>query len=85
MTRQGGRDGRSGYPQRTDRCPFLLRKISDYSRATTFFLLANRRPIMYGLALVGEEDFEQVLRRLLTDTEVTLGLSGYKGIYEILG
>jgi hypothetical protein len=40
---------------------------------------------MYGLALVGEEDFEQVLRRLLTDTEVTLGLSGYKGIYEILG
>jgi lactate 2-monooxygenase len=40
---------------------------------------------MYGLALGGEEGVEQVLRGLLADTEVTLGLSGYKGIDEIWG
>jgi len=40
---------------------------------------------MYGLALGGEEGVEQVLRGLLADTEVTLGLSGYKGINEIWG
>jgi lactate 2-monooxygenase len=40
---------------------------------------------MYGLALGGEEGVEQVLRGLLADTEVTLGLSGYGGIDEIWG
>jgi len=43
------------------------------------------RPIMYGLALGGEEGVEQVLRGLLADTEVTLGLCGYKCIDEIWG
>jgi len=40
---------------------------------------------MYGLALGGEEGVEEVLRGLLADTEVTLGLSGYKSIDEIWG
>ena len=40
---------------------------------------------MYGLALGGEEGVEQVLRGLLADTEVTLGLCGYKSIDEIWG
>jgi isopentenyl diphosphate isomerase/L-lactate dehydrogenase-like FMN-dependent dehydrogenase len=44
------------------------------------FLVIVGRPIMYGLALGGGKGVEQVLRRLLADTEVTLGLSGYKGI-----
>jgi len=35
--------------------------------------------------LGGEEGVEQVLRGLLADTEVTLGLSGYRGISEIWG
>jgi hypothetical protein len=43
------------------------------------------RPIMYGLALGGEEGVEQVLRGLLADTEVTLGLSSYKGNNELWG
>ncbi|KAI0298114.1 FMN-dependent alpha-hydroxy acid dehydrogenase [Multifurca ochricompacta] len=34
------------------------------------------RPFMYGLALGGEQGVEEVLRGLLADTEVTLGLSG---------
>ena len=38
---------------------------------------------MYGLAIGGEEGVEEVLRALLADTEVTLGLSGYKSIEEI--
>ena len=40
---------------------------------------------MYGLALGGEEGVEQVLRGLLADTEVTLGLSGYRSMDEIWG
>jgi len=40
---------------------------------------------MYGLTLGGEEEVEQVLRGLLADTEVTLGLSGYRGMGEIWG
>jgi isopentenyl diphosphate isomerase/L-lactate dehydrogenase-like FMN-dependent dehydrogenase len=40
---------------------------------------------MYGLALGGEEGVEEVLRAILADTEITLGLSGYKSIDEIWG
>ena len=38
---------------------------------------------MYGLAIGGEQGVEEVLLSLLGDTEVTLGLSGYKSIKEI--
>ena len=38
---------------------------------------------MYALAIAGEQGVEEVLRSLLADTEVTLGLSGYKSIEEI--
>ncbi|KAH9960187.1 FMN-dependent alpha-hydroxy acid dehydrogenase [Russula dissimulans] len=43
------------------------------------------RPVMYGLALGGKQGVEEVLRGLLADTEITLGLSGYKSIDEIWG
>lgn len=43
------------------------------------------RPVMYGLALGGEQGVEEVLRGLLADTEITLGLSGYKNLDEIWG
>jgi lactate 2-monooxygenase len=49
------------------------------------FLVVVEWPIMYGLALGGEEGVEQVLRGLLADTEVTLGLSSYKGNNELWG
>jgi hypothetical protein len=51
--------------------------MTDYRRATAFILVVVGRPIIYGLALGGEEDVEEVLRELLADTEITLGLSGY--------
>jgi lactate 2-monooxygenase len=35
---------------------------------------------MYGLALGGEEGVEEVLRALLADTEITLGICGYMNI-----
>ena len=38
---------------------------------------------MYGLTLGGEQGVEEVLRALLADTEISLGLSGYKSIEEI--
>ena len=41
--------------------------------------ILSRRPIVYGLALRGEE----VLRALLADTENTLGLNGCGNIDEI--
>jgi hypothetical protein len=47
------------------------------------FSIAVGRPFMYGLAVGGEQGVEEVLRSLLADTEVTLGLSGYKSIEEI--
>ena len=40
---------------------------------------------MYGLALGGEQGVEEVLRALLADAEITLGLSGYKNLDEIWG
>ena len=59
--------------------------MTDYRRAMELFLVVVGRPIMYGLALGGSEGVEEVLRGLLADTEVTLGLSGYKSIDEIWG
>ncbi|KAH8980567.1 FMN-dependent dehydrogenase-domain-containing protein [Lactarius akahatsu] len=41
------------------------------------------RPFMYGLAIAGEQGVEEVLRSILAETEITLGLSGYKSIKEI--
>ena len=38
---------------------------------------------MYGLTLGGEQGVEEVLRALLADTEISLGLSGYKSFEEI--
>ena len=40
---------------------------------------------MYGLAIAGQQGVEDVLRGLLADTEVTLGLAGYKSVAEIHG
>ena len=34
------------------------------------------RPYMYGLAIGGSKGVEEVLRSILADTEITLGLSG---------
>jgi isopentenyl diphosphate isomerase/L-lactate dehydrogenase-like FMN-dependent dehydrogenase len=60
-------------------------EVSGYSCAGRLSWCAVGRPIMYGLALGGEEGVEQVLRGLLAEAEVTLGLIGYKGIDEIWG
>ncbi|KAI0088638.1 oxidoreductase [Irpex rosettiformis] len=43
------------------------------------------RPFMYGLTVGGEEGVEEVLRMILADTEITLGLSGYTSLKEIMG
>ena len=40
---------------------------------------------MYGLAAGGQAGVEQVLKSLLADLEITLGLSGYKDLNEIQG
>ncbi|KAA1472179.1 FMN-dependent alpha-hydroxy acid dehydrogenase [Dentipellis sp. KUC8613] len=41
------------------------------------------RPFMYGLAINGQQGVEEVLRGLLADAEITLGLSGYKDLSEV--
>ncbi|EIM86183.1 oxidoreductase [Stereum hirsutum FP-91666 SS1] len=41
------------------------------------------RPFMYGLAIDSEQGVEEVLRGLLADTEITMGLSGYSNLKEI--
>jgi isopentenyl diphosphate isomerase/L-lactate dehydrogenase-like FMN-dependent dehydrogenase len=45
--------------------------------------IAVGRPFMYWLAVGGEQGVEEVLRSLLADAELTLGLSGYKCFEEI--
>ena len=40
---------------------------------------------MYGLAIGGEQGVEEILRSLLAEAEITLGLSGYKSIEDIWG
>ncbi|SER57931.1 lactate 2-monooxygenase [Salipaludibacillus aurantiacus] len=41
------------------------------------------RPYMYGLALAGEDGVKQVLRNLLADFDLTMGLSGRSSIQEL--
>ncbi|EJD51872.1 oxidoreductase [Auricularia subglabra TFB-10046 SS5] len=41
------------------------------------------RPVVYGLALAGEDGVDAVLRSLFADLEISLALSGYKSIAEI--
>jgi len=41
------------------------------------------RPFAYGLAHSGEEGVRHVLRSLLADLDLTVGLSGYRGIAEL--
>lgn len=41
------------------------------------------RPYVYGLALGGQTGVETVIRNLLADTELTLGLAGYKTLAEL--
>ncbi|OCB85710.1 FMN-dependent alpha-hydroxy acid dehydrogenase [Sanghuangporus baumii] len=43
------------------------------------------RPFMYGLCLAGEEGVAEQIKSVLSDFEITLGLSGYKNIQEIQG
>ncbi|KAI9442959.1 hypothetical protein H4582DRAFT_1921531 [Lactarius indigo] len=45
--------------------------------------VAVGRPFMYGLAIAGEQGVAEVLRSILAEAEITLGLSGYKSIEEI--
>ena len=40
---------------------------------------------MYGLCLGGEAGVAEQIRSILTDFEVSLGLSGYKTVQEIQG
>lgn len=41
------------------------------------------RLYMYGLALKGEAGVEAVIKQLLSDTSVTMGLAGYKSVEEV--
>jgi lactate 2-monooxygenase len=41
------------------------------------------RPYVYGLTLAGEEGVRQVLRNMMADFELTMGLAGCKDIGEI--
>ena len=40
---------------------------------------------MYGLTVAGQAGVEQVLKAILADLEISLGLSGYKALQEIHG
>ena len=48
-------------------------------------LLSVGRPYIYGLACGGQAGVEQVIKGILADLEITLGLTGYKNLEEIRG
>ncbi|KAF8487349.1 hypothetical protein DFH94DRAFT_678376 [Russula ochroleuca] len=54
--------------------------FSALEKITASSKIRSGAPIMYGLALGGEEGVEEVLRALLADTEITLGICGYMNI-----
>lgn len=43
------------------------------------------RPFVYGLACGGQAGVEQVIKSILADLEITLGLTGYKSLDEVRG
>ncbi|KAF8547078.1 FMN-dependent alpha-hydroxy acid dehydrogenase [Imleria badia] len=43
------------------------------------------RPFMYGLAIAGQEGVEQILKQTICDLHISMGLSGYGDINEIIG
>lgn len=43
------------------------------------------RPYAYGLALGGTDGVKHVIRSILSELEVTLGLSGYRSVAEMQG
>jgi isopentenyl diphosphate isomerase/L-lactate dehydrogenase-like FMN-dependent dehydrogenase len=49
------------------------------------YTLVVGRPFAYGLALGGAEGVAHVIRTILADTEVSLGLSGHASLSEIQG
>lgn len=62
----------------------MLQKAQEQATADIVFVIVAR-PFMYGLTVGGEEGVEEVLRMILADTEITLGLSGYRSLKEIQG
>lgn len=43
------------------------------------------RPFMYGLAIAGQEGVEQILMQLICDLHITMGLTGYNDVNDIIG
>ena len=47
--------------------------------------LSVGRPYVYGLALGGADGVKHIVKTILAELEVTMGLSGYKSIDEFQG
>ena len=61
----------------------IFRVVTDRYRSFIVFLVG--RPYVYGLALGGADGVKHVVKTILADLEVTMGLSGYKNIDEFRG
>ena len=59
------------------------------SKSLTAQILASRnpvgRPFLYGAVVSGQAGIEQVIKDILAELDITLGLSGYKNLDEIRG
>ena len=65
-------------------CSFLPEVPQSTITLPLFFRLVGR-PYMYGLALGGADGVKHVIKTILAELELTMGLSGYKNIEEIQG
>lgn len=74
-----------------DKIPVLMdsgiRRGSDVIKALALGAKAVfvGRPCMYGLAVAGEQGVHEVLRNLLADTDIMMGLAGVRAVKELDG
>jgi lactate 2-monooxygenase len=64
---------------------FGVCKLADHSLQCKCICNSVGRPWVYGLAISGQAGVEQVFRQTLADLEITMGLSGYRDLSEIIG
>jgi len=64
---------------------YILFSLHAHCLTWIHYGFAVGRPYMYGLAIAGQAGVEQILRQILCDLHLTLGLCGYKDINEVIG
>lgn len=66
-------------------CKLFLHHFLSHSSGLVVLTSTVGRPYVYGLAAGGEKGVEHVIRTVLADLELSMGLSGFRNLGEIQG